>query len=257
MTRMLMGSLSLGLVLCVAGPAPAADTKFSQAQLEEMVAPIALYPDEVLSRCCIAATYPLEIVEAERWRDKNPSLQGDALDKALGAVDWDPSVKSLTSFPDVLDRMSNNLEWTKDLGDAFLEPAQRADGRRAAPADQGVRRRHAQDHAAADGRAPAAGRSEEHHDPADEPGGGVRADLRSPPTVYGPSYVAPARRTTRASGPRRRAVTRASRVRRRHRHGRADRLGLQLGRPRRLRAQHYGGGGTTVEAATTATPTST
>jgi len=111
------GSLGLMLLAAVAG---AAETKFSRAQLEEMIAPIALYPDEVLSTVCIAATYPLEIVEADRWRKKNPSLQGDALDKALQKEDWDASVKSLTSFPDVLDRMSNNLEWTKDLGDAFL-----------------------------------------------------------------------------------------------------------------------------------------
>ena len=114
--------VSLGLVLVLVGvPAVGADTKFSQAQLEEMIAPIALYPDEVLSTVCIAATYPLEVVEADRWRDKNPSLQGEALDKALQQQDWDASVKSLTSFPDVLDRLSNNLEWTKDLGDAFLD----------------------------------------------------------------------------------------------------------------------------------------
>ncbi len=113
--------LSLGLAL-VGGPARAADeARFSQAQLEEMIAPIALYPDEVLSTVCIAATYPLEVVEADRWRDKNPSLQGPELEKALGEEDWDASVKSLTSFPDVLDRMSSNLDWTRDLGDAFLE----------------------------------------------------------------------------------------------------------------------------------------
>jgi hypothetical protein len=115
-----LAAASLGITL-LAGVAGAAETKFSRAQLEEMIAPIALYPDEVLSTVCIAATYPLEVVEADRWRDKNPSLQGDALDKALQKEDWDASVKSLTSFPDVLDRMSNNLEWTKDLGDAFLD----------------------------------------------------------------------------------------------------------------------------------------
>jgi Protein of unknown function (DUF3300) len=120
MTRTI-AALSLGLALCVAGTAPGADAKFSQAQIEEMVAPIALYPDEVLSQMLIAATYPLEIVEADRWREKNPSLQGEDLDKALAQFDWDPSVKSLTAFPDVLHRMSTNLEWTKDLGDAFLE----------------------------------------------------------------------------------------------------------------------------------------
>jgi hypothetical protein len=119
MSRALV-ALVVGLAV-VGSRAVAADAKFSQAQLEEMIAPIALYPDEVLSTVCIAATYPLEIVEAERWRKKNPALQGQALDSALAQQDWDVSVKSLTSFPDVLDRMSNDLEWTKDLGDAFLD----------------------------------------------------------------------------------------------------------------------------------------
>jgi len=111
--------VALGLLLS-AGPVAAADTQFSQAQLEEMIAPIALYPDDVLSTVCIAATYPLEVVEADRWRKQNASLQGEALQKALEQQDWDPSVKSLINFPDVLDRMSQNLQWTQDLGDAFL-----------------------------------------------------------------------------------------------------------------------------------------
>ena len=85
MTRTLV-AFSLGLALCVAGPATAADTKFSQAQIEEMVAPIALYPDDVLSQMLIAATYPLEIVEADRWRDKNPSLEGRRAGQGAGAV---------------------------------------------------------------------------------------------------------------------------------------------------------------------------
>ncbi len=124
MTR-LFAVLTAALTL-LAGPAGAADQpKFSQAQLEEMIAPIALYPDDVLSTVCIAATYPLEVVEADRWRDKNAALQGTALEQALATEDWDASVKSLTSLPDVLDRMSDDLDWTKDLGDAFL--AQRSE----------------------------------------------------------------------------------------------------------------------------------
>src|SRR5262245_6903132 len=117
--RRVIALAALGLVLPVF-PVAAADKQFSQAQLEEMIAPIALYPDEVLSTVCIAATYPLEVVEADRWRKQNASLQGDALQKALEQQDWDPSVKSLTGFPDVLERMSQNLQWTQDLGDAFL-----------------------------------------------------------------------------------------------------------------------------------------
>src|SRR2546430_1735074 len=102
-------------------PAAAQTAKFSPAQIEQLVAPIALYPDGLAVQVLIAATYPLEIVEAARWRAKNASLQGDALDKALETQKWDPSVESLTHFPDLLKRMSDNLDWTKDLGDAFLD----------------------------------------------------------------------------------------------------------------------------------------
>src|SRR5512138_863243 len=101
-----------------AANAPAA--KFSAEQLEQMVALIALYPDAITVQILMASTYPLEIVEAARWRAKNKTLEGDALDKALESEDWDPSVESLTQFPDLLQRMSDNLDWTKDLGDAFL-----------------------------------------------------------------------------------------------------------------------------------------
>jgi len=100
-------------------------TSFTQAQLEQMVAPIALYPDGLIAQVLIASTYPLEVVEAARWRGKNKDLQGDALDKALESEDWDPALKTLTKFPELLQRMSDNLDWTKDLGDAFL--AQQAD----------------------------------------------------------------------------------------------------------------------------------
>jgi hypothetical protein len=93
---------------------------FSQEQLDQMLAPIALYPDSLLIQLMMSSTYPLEIVAADRWRKKNASLEGEALDKALESEDWDPSVKAMTLFPDVLGRMSENLDWTQDLGDAFL-----------------------------------------------------------------------------------------------------------------------------------------
>src|SRR5205809_1061042 len=101
-------------------PAAAQSEKFSSGQIEQLVSPIALYPDGIAVQILIAATYPLEVVEAARWRTKDASLNGDALDRALESQDWDPSVESLTHFPDVLQRMSDNLDWTKDLGDAFL-----------------------------------------------------------------------------------------------------------------------------------------
>jgi hypothetical protein len=119
--------MALALLAAIAmtgGPARAEETAaaatFSPTQLEQLVAPIALYPDSITVQVLMAATYPLEIVEAARWRAKNPKLQGDDLTKALEQEDWDPSVESLTYFPDLLKRMSDNLDWTKDLGDAFL-----------------------------------------------------------------------------------------------------------------------------------------
>lgn len=93
---------------------------FSQEQLDQMLAPIALYPDSLLIQLMMSSTYPLEIVAADRWVKKNASLKGDALEKALEAEDWDPSVKAMALFPDILGRMSENLDWTQDLGDAFL-----------------------------------------------------------------------------------------------------------------------------------------
>ncbi|HEV7733764.1 MAG TPA: DUF3300 domain-containing protein [Candidatus Binatia bacterium] len=109
---------ALVVALLVAGPARAA---LSNDQLDQIVAPVALYPDSLLSQVFIAATYPLEIVEANRWQKANASLTGDALAKALDEQDWDASVKWLVSFPDVLDRMSSNLDWTQDMGNAFLD----------------------------------------------------------------------------------------------------------------------------------------
>ena len=99
---------------------PADDGSFDTEQLEQLVAPIALYPDALLMQILMASTYPLEIVEADRWIRDKPELTGDTLDKALMEKDWDPSVKSLTTLPSVLKQMSENLDWTQDLGDAFL-----------------------------------------------------------------------------------------------------------------------------------------
>lgn len=94
---------------------------FKQEQLEQILAPVALYPDEVLSQILMASTYPLEIVQAERWAKENSGLKGDELTKALEGKTWDPSVKSLVNFPEVLKMMSEKLDWTENLGDAFLE----------------------------------------------------------------------------------------------------------------------------------------
>ncbi len=100
--------------------APSAPAPFAQGELEQMLAPIALYPDALLSQMLMASTYPLEIVEAARWRKEHAALEGEALRNALQAQTWDESVKSLTAFPDVLERMNKDLAWTQKLGDAFL-----------------------------------------------------------------------------------------------------------------------------------------
>ena len=103
------------------GTQGAEETKtFKQEELDQMLAPIALYPDDLLTQILMASTYPLEIVQAARFAKQNKNLKGDALTEALEKQDWDPSVKSLVNFPDVLDQMNEKLEWTQKLGDAFL-----------------------------------------------------------------------------------------------------------------------------------------
>jgi hypothetical protein len=101
--------------------APAATGKtFSQEELDQLLAPIALYPDALFTQVLMASTYPIEIVSAERWVKANPGLKDKALDDALQQQPWDPSVKSLAVFPQVLTMMSEKIDWTQKLGDAFL-----------------------------------------------------------------------------------------------------------------------------------------
>jgi Protein of unknown function (DUF3300) len=109
-----------------ATPAAADQSQLLQPQqLEALVSPIALYPDPLLSEILMASTYPLEVVEAERWAKANKNLSGDALKAAVDKQGWDDSVKSLIGTPSVLDMMSQQLDWTQKLGDAVL--AQQAD----------------------------------------------------------------------------------------------------------------------------------
>lgn len=98
--------------------------KFSEGQILQLVAPIALYPDSLLSQILMASTYPLEVVEAARWLQRNPALIGKALDDAMQAQAWDPSVKALTVLPQTLQMMNDRLEWTQALGDAVLAQQQ-------------------------------------------------------------------------------------------------------------------------------------
>jgi hypothetical protein len=94
--------------------------QFKQEELDQMLAAIALYPDALLSQILMASTYPLEVVQADRWVKQNKNLKGDPLTAALEKQPWDPSVKSLVNFPQTLSMMSEKLEWMQSLGDAFL-----------------------------------------------------------------------------------------------------------------------------------------
>ena len=99
---------------------PEQTDRFRKEELDQMLAPIALYPDSLIAQILMASTYPLEVVQAERWVKENKNLTGDALDDALKEKPWDPSIKSLCHFPDVLFAMSDKLDQTSKLGDAFL-----------------------------------------------------------------------------------------------------------------------------------------
>ena len=103
---------------------PMQPAQISPEHLQQLVAPIALYPDELVAQVLAASTYPTEIVEADRWLQQNPSLKGDQLASAVDKQSWDPSVKALTEFPSVLANMDKNLSWTSALGDAYFNDQQ-------------------------------------------------------------------------------------------------------------------------------------
>jgi hypothetical protein len=88
-------------------------------QLQQLVAPIALYPDSLVAQILAASTFPEQVVEADRWLQAHSDLKGDALGQAVDSQPWDPSVKALTAFPSVLGNMDKNLSWTSSLGDAY------------------------------------------------------------------------------------------------------------------------------------------
>ena len=106
----------------VSAPPPAQNDQqlLKPEQLDALLAPIALYPDALLAQILMASTYPLEVIEAERWVTANKNLKDDALKEAVGKQSWDDSVKSLVATPSVLDMMSDKLDWTQKLGDAVL-----------------------------------------------------------------------------------------------------------------------------------------
>jgi hypothetical protein len=93
-------------------------------QLQQLVAPIALYPDALVAQILAASTYPDQVVEADRWMQQHTNLQGDQLGQEVNKQPWDPSVKALTEFPSVLANMDKNLSWTSSLGDAYFNQQQ-------------------------------------------------------------------------------------------------------------------------------------
>ncbi|GEP55709.1 hypothetical protein RSO01_28750 [Reyranella soli] len=120
------GSSSGGSTVGTASPATSAagtasgSQPFTAAQLDQLLAPIALYPDALLAQTLMAATYPLEVVEAARWSKDNPNLKGDAALAAVKDEGWDVSVTSLVAFPQVLAMMNSQLDWTQKIGDAMI-----------------------------------------------------------------------------------------------------------------------------------------
>src|SRR6201987_918044 len=99
-------------------------TQQTPEQLQQLVAPIALYPDSLVAQILAATTFPAEVVEADRWLQAHPDLKGDDLAKAVDQESWDPSVKALTAFPTVLGNMDKNISWTSSLGDAYYNQQQ-------------------------------------------------------------------------------------------------------------------------------------
>jgi hypothetical protein len=126
----IMAMAGIGSVAMAQGPAPPAPNQapaqpIPPQQLDNLVAPIALYPDPLLGQTLAASTYPLELVEAKQWVQANPTLQGQQLTDAARQQPWDASVQAMVAMPDVLNRLTEDIHWTTDLGNAFL--AQQAD----------------------------------------------------------------------------------------------------------------------------------
>jgi hypothetical protein len=128
-------SLSLLLTFCLvlgtasegfaqAGQPPVQAAPQTPEQLQQLVAPIALYPDALVAQILAAATYPDQVVEADRWLQQQTDLKGENLGKEVDKQPWDPSVKALTEFPSVLANMDKNLSWTSSLGDAYVNQQQ-------------------------------------------------------------------------------------------------------------------------------------
>jgi hypothetical protein len=101
--------------------APSAqEAKIPADQLDALVAPIALYPDQLLSQVLVASTYPLEIIQLQQWLAKNSTLKAKALADAVAKQPWDPSIQAMAALPEVVKRLADDIQWTMDLGNVFL-----------------------------------------------------------------------------------------------------------------------------------------
>lgn len=118
--RALLAIFLAGALSFLQAPVHAQDRYYNQAELDALLAPIALYPDPLLSQVLMAATYPADVHEAAAWSRANPQLKGEDAVRAAQGAPWDPSVKSLLAFPEVLARMDESPQWLADLGQAFL-----------------------------------------------------------------------------------------------------------------------------------------
>jgi Protein of unknown function (DUF3300) len=114
-------------LLMYSQPTPTAQTQSAEAapkippdQLDSLVSPIALYPDPLLAQTLAASTYPLELIQLQQWLLKNPGLKDKALADAVAKEPWDPSVQAMAGLPDVVKRLADDIQWTTDLGNAFL-----------------------------------------------------------------------------------------------------------------------------------------
>jgi hypothetical protein len=108
-------------VMTTTSPAPEAAPKIPNDQLDSLVAPIALYPDPLLAQTLAASTYPLEVIQLQQWLQKNPNLKDKALEDAVAKQNWDPSIQGLAAVPEVVKQLADNIQWTTDLGNAFLD----------------------------------------------------------------------------------------------------------------------------------------
>ncbi len=162
----------IGCILAVAftctaasGQEPSVPPPLKPEEIQQLVAPIALYPDDLLSQVLIASTYPLEVVAADRWVKTNAKLDSETRKADLQKQNWDTSIKSLTTTPTVLATMSERLDWSAEAGRRRAGAADRRDGRRAGSALQGSRRKNITDNRAADCGNAYSGKRAGHHHP--------------------------------------------------------------------------------------------